>query len=343
MQESFWQKLQKPIIGLSPMDGVTDAAMRFITKKYGSPAVMFTEFTSAEGIRAGALRLMKDFAFDESERPIVAQVFGSDPDAFYQAAIVVAALGFDGLDINMGCPAKSVEEHGAGAGLILNPKLAGQIIKACQKGLADWADGITLEKAGIHPQIIEYIHNKNTRAEFSRRRLPLSVKTRIGYDTPVTEAWISHLLQFDLANISLHGRTLKQMYIGSANWDEINKAAKLAKKTKTLLLGNGDITSLEDAKRRIKEFELDGVLLGRATFGNPWVFTNKTISAKDKLKVALEHARKYEQLFPKTHFFPMRKHLAWYVKGFDGAADLRQKLVVCNSTTEVREILGQYL
>src|SRR5689334_7416748 len=118
MNRGFWDNLPTPIMGLSPMDGVTDAAMRYITKKYGKPDIMMTEFTSAEGIRAGALRLMKDFSFDETQRPIVAQLFGSDPDAFYKATLVVAALGFDGVDINMGCPAKSVEEHGAGASLI---------------------------------------------------------------------------------------------------------------------------------------------------------------------------------------------------------------------------------
>lgn len=338
MHSSFWQTLAKPIIGLAPMDGVTDAAMRFITKKYGNPPIVFTEFTSAEGIRAGALRLMKDFQYSEIERPVIGQVFGSDPDAFYHAAIVVAALGFDGLDINMGCPAKSVHERGAGAGLIKNPALAGEIIKASRRALEDWNDGISLKQAKIHETIITYVNDQKVTPK--RSLLPLSVKTRIGFDKPVTKDWISHLLQFNLANISLHGRTLKQLYSGQANWDEIGQAAELTKAAQTSLLGNGDIVSLRDAHDKIKTYGLDGALIGRASFGNPWIFANSDASTEERLKVAVEHALKYEELFPGQHFLPMRKHLAWYAKGFERASQLRQKLVMSNSAQEVSSILS---
>lgn len=340
MNRGFWDSLPSPIIGLAPMDGVTDAAMRHITKKYGKPHVMFTEFTSAEGVMRGALRLMKDFAYDESQRPIVAQIFGSDPKAFYQTTIVVAYLGFDGVDINMGCPAKSVEERGAGASLIRNPKLAGQIIKSTQKALADFAAGITLEEAGVHQDIITYIRSLNRKVDF--KLLPLSVKTRIGYDVPVTKKWISHLLKFNLANITLHGRTLKQLYMGEANWSEIAKAAKLAKGTDTTLLGNGDVKSLTDAKQKISKYKVDGVLLGRVTFGNPWVFIGKEETPKKRLEVALEHAKVHENFFSSDYFLPMRKHLSWYAKGFPDASDLRQKLVLSNSAKEVSKILKTY-
>ncbi len=339
MNRGFWDTLPTPIIGLAPMDGVTDAAMRHITKKYGHPAVMFTEFTSAEGVIRGALRLMKDFAYDESQRPIVAQIFGSDPKAFYQTAIVVAYLGFDGVDINMGCPAKSVEERGAGAALINNPRLAGQIIKATQKGLKDFAAGISLETAGVHPDITTYIKGLNRPVE--NKLLPLSVKTRIGVDTPVTESWIAHLLKFDLANISLHGRTLKQLYSGEADWDEIAKAAKLVKGTGTTLLGNGDVKDMADAREKIKKYDVDGILFGRAAFGNPWVFKGKNTTPKTKLKVAAEHALKHEEFFGPDYFLPMRKHLAWYSHGFPNASDLRQKLVLSQSASEVASILNQ--
>jgi tRNA-dihydrouridine synthase B len=340
MQTSFWQTIDKPIIALSPMDGVTDVAMRHITQKYGKPSFTVTEFTSVEGINAGALRLMKDFKYTDLERPVLAQIFGHTPSAFYKAAIVVAALGFDGVDINMGCPAPSIQEHGAGAGLIRTPKLASEIIRAVQKGVKDWSEGVTLEKAEVDPEIIKYINETHPNVE--RRLIPVSVKTRTGYDVPVTEEWISHLLQHDLANITLHGRTLKQLYMGLADWDEIAKAAKLVKQTNTTFLGNGDILSYEDALEKIKKYNLDGVLIGRAAQGNPWFFKNHIPTQAERFAVAIEHAKVYEQLCANDHFLPMRKHLAWYIKGFDNASDLRQKLVMSNSSVDVEHILAEW-
>lgn len=340
MQSNFWLNINKPIIALSPMDGVTDVAMRHITQKYGKPSFTVTEFTSVEGINAGALRLMKDFKYTEIEKPVVAQIFGSTPEAFYKSAIVVASLGFDGLDINMGCPAPSVEEHGAGAGLIRTPELASKIIKATQKGVKDWSEGITLEKADIHPDIVKYINETHPNSE--RKLIPVSVKTRTGYDVPVTEQWISHLLQHDLANITLHGRTLKQLYMGQADWDEIAKASKLVRQTNTLFLGNGDVSSYDDALQKIKTYDLDGVLVGRAAQGNPWFFKNYTPATSERFSVAIEHAKTYEKLISADYFLPMRKHLAWYIKGFENASDLRQKLVQASSSQEVEAILEDW-
>ena len=321
--KGFWEKLEKPIVGLAPMDGVTDAAMRFITKKYGGPDVIFTEFVSAEGIRAGAKRLMRDFMYDEIERPVVAQLFGKDPEAFYVATKKVVELGFDGVDVNMGCPARKVANRGEGAGLINTPDLALQIIKEVQRAAGE--------------------------------KIPVSIKTRIGYDKPVTEEWIKALLSAEPAVISLHGRTLKQGYGGKADWREIGKAAKLCRETETLLFGNGDIDSVEDGKKKIKKYGGDGFLIGRAAMGNPWVFNQnykfQIINSKLRMQVALEHARKFEEYnrFWASQndkrvdkFFVMRKHLAWYAKGFDGAKELRSKLVLCNSAKEVEEVVSKF-
>lgn len=340
MDHGFWSKLDKPILGLSPMDGVTDGAMRYITKKYGQPQVIFTEFTSAEGVRAGATRLMKDFYFDESERPIVAQIFGSDPDAFHRTAMVVAALGFDGVDINMGCPAKKVEEHGAGAALIKTPQLAGRIVAATRMGIEDWLSGKNLEDFVLE-EIAEYVKKRNPNPV--RKSIPVSIKTRIGYDEPVTETWMNQLVNFKPDNISLHGRTLKQLYSGEANWEEIGKAAKIAKEAGISFLGNGDIDSVEDAKQKIKTHDLDGVLIGRGAQGNPWFFSGEQVSLKEKLTVAIEHARYFEKVFPEFHFLPMRKHLAWYARGFENASDLRQELVQSNSAAEAENIITKWL
>ena len=338
--KGFWGKIKKPIVGLAPMDGVTDAAMRFITKKYGNPDVMFTEFVSAEGIKAGSVRLMRDLRFVNKERPVVAQLFGKDREAFYLSTLVVCALGFDGVDINMGCPARKVAGRGGGAGLIKTPDLAVQIIKEVKRAIDDWVGGVSLEEAGVSKKIVEYVEQVGGH-DLQRKRLPVSVKTRVGYDKPVIREWIKVLLSAEPAVISLHGRTLKQGYGGLADWEEIGKAVELCKKTETLLLGNGDIKSIEDGEEKLKKYGGDGFLIGRASFGNPWVFGKgkKEVTIKEKMRVMVEHAEKYEEFFPEDRFFAMRKHLSWYAKGFDGASLLRQKLVICNSAEEVMKLV----
>ena len=307
MVQGFWGKLKKPIVGLAPMDGVTDAPMRYISAKYGKPDVIFTEFVSADGIKHGAKRLWRDFKFDEIERPVVAQLFGGDPEAFLEVTKLIVKMGFDGVDINMGCPAKKVAGRGEGAGLIKSPDLAGEIIAAVKKGV----DG----------------------------KIPVSVKTRIGYDQP-NPGWWQFLSTQDLAAVTIHGRTFKQLYQGKADWEALASAATLIKQSGTIFLGNGDVESIPDAKEKIEKYGVDGVLIGRAAMGNPWVFIGEEMETKKKLAVALEHARKFEEVFPNDRFFIMRKHLSWYARGFDGAADLRQKLVLCNSADEVEKAIG---
>ena len=240
MFQGFWGKLKKPIIGLAPMDGVTDAPMRFITAKYGKPDVIFTEFVSADGIKHGAKRLLRDFKFDEIERPVVAQLFGGDPEAFFEVAKLIIKMGFDGVDINMGCPARKVAGRGEGAGLIKDPDLAARIIAAVKKGV----DG----------------------------KIPVSVKTRIGYDQ-ADQGWWQFLASQDLAAVTMHGRTFKQLYQGKADWEVIARAATLIKQSGTIFLGNGDVESIPDAHEKIEKYGVDGVLIGRAVQGNPWVFS----------------------------------------------------------------------
>lgn len=324
------------------MDGVTDAACRYITDKYGKPDILFTEFTSVEGIDHGAEKLLEAFIYHKTGTPTVAQVFGADLNAFYKAAFVIGEMGFDGIDINMGCPDPNVAKKGGGAGLILTPKLAQNIIKMSRKGIEDWAAGRKVEDVELHPSILEYIRQfqKKFQIEPQRRELPVSVKTRTGFDEIVTEEWISSLLEVEPVNITLHGRTLRQLYSGEANWEEIGKAAELAHKTKTTLLGNGDIKTLEDAQERIKKYKTDGALIGRGAWGNPWVFQNGTPEIKLKFQTALEHAEKYVELLPNAHFLAIRKHLAWYSKGFDNASDIRVKLTRANSIEEIREIIN---
>jgi len=339
--KGFWGEMEKPVIGLAPMDGVTDAPFRYMVAKYGKPSLQMTEFTNVEGLARGAVKMLQAFIYDEIERPIVAQIYGTEPDSYYKAAVMLARMGFDGIDINMGCPATKVAKSGSGAGLIRTPELAKELVRMTKKGVKDWAEGISLEEAGVHPAIIAAVEEMYP-TESARAEIPVSVKTRIGYDTIVAEDWMKHLLEVEPANITLHGRTLRQMYLGEANWEVIGKACRVVRESglDVGFLGNGDVSSLEIALDRVRDFGVDGVLVGRAAFGNPWLFSGRVPSHEECMAAAVEHSRLFEKMLPRVPFVMMRKHLGWYCKGFDGAKEMRVKLMNVESAGEVEEILG---
>ena len=320
------------------MDGVTDAAFRYITDKYGKPDILITEFTTVEGISHGATRLLQAFIHHKTATPTVAQLYGTNPEAFYNAALAVCEMGFDGVDINMGCPSPGISARGAGAGLIRTPKLAQEIIKTVKQATKDYSEGKSIQDTSLPKEIIKWIKSHSVTAD-NRKHLPVSVKTRIGYEEIVTEEWIPTILEMEPAAITIHGRTLKQMYTGFANWEEIGKAAKLIKKTGTKILGNGDIRTLDDAKDKIKKYGVDGVLIGRGTYGNPWIFKNHTPSKEEQIQTALEHCEAFAKLTPEGHFLSLRKHLAWYTKGIHGSNELRNKLMTVTNVEDVRKIL----
>jgi len=363
--QSFWKKLRKPIIGLAPMDGVTDAAMREITDKYGYPSLIFTEFVPVAAIKKGIVKALYSLKHHRTKTPLIAQFFGSDPQAFYQAVFAAAELGYDGVDINMGCPDRDVARRGGGAALISNPKLAQRIIKICKRAANDWSEGEKIDRIGLSEEIVTFIKTQQMiarqilsvvlfphvlvakRADCAlvgslprlppvvRYSLPISVKTRIGYDKPITKAWIGQLLEAEPAAITLHGRTLKQLYHGRADWDEIGTAVQLAKKMQTLIIGNGDVKSVEEVKQKAKQYRVDGVLIGRAALGNPWVFSDKIPTPKERFRVMLEHCQKFTEYRPDLKILPVRKHLAWYCKGFAGAAEMRDKLMKVDSIKDL--------
>ncbi|GCE03792.1 tRNA dihydrouridine synthase [Dictyobacter aurantiacus] len=371
-QTSFWNTLTQPIIGLAPMDGVTDAPCRTMHGLHGRPDIVMTEFTNVEGLWRGSERIFRDFLYTPAERPVVAQIFGCRPEYFYKAAHVVCELGFDGVDINMGCPASSIANKGGGAALIRLPETAKAIIRATQQGVRDWANGQTLEDLEMDPARIRSIRQMNEdRARlwgeplvYERRLLPVSVKTRLGYDSIVVKDWMQELLELEPAVISLHGRTLIQHYKGEANWDAIASAAEVVRKTDTLILGNGDIHSLYQAAERIRTTGVNGVLIGRATFGNPWLFKNKELLKKllhegikptpenlpdviptreERLLMALEHARTHARMKGQDHYVEMRKHMGWYLGHFPGAKRVRNELVRINNLAQVEEIIQRAL
>jgi tRNA-dihydrouridine synthase len=268
----------------------------------------------------------------------------------------------------MGCPAKTVANKGGGAALIRMPETAKEIIRAAQQGVQDWVNGQTLADLEMDPHRIERIHQMNEErvsvwgddVHSERRLIPVSVKTRLGYDSIVITDWVQELLELQPAVISIHGRTLAQHYKGEANWDAIAAAAEIVRKTDTLILGNGDIHSLFEAAQRIQTTGVHGVLIGRASYGNPWLFRkrdqmkkllneninptfellpNTIPSREERLLMALEHANVHAKLKGEDHYVEMRKHLGWYLGHFPGAKQVRNHLVRVNSLADVDQII----
>ena len=357
-QNNFYHQLARPIVSLAPMDGVTDQPFRHIVQKYGQPDVIYTEFVNVEGLCHQAERLTRPLLYDSSQQPIVAQIYGKTPKFFRQVAIMVCSLGFAGVDINMGCPSKSVAGGGSGAALIKTPKLAQEIIQAVQQGVEDWVNGVSCEDCSdLSEEICQIV--KSRQAELgldenrARQAIPVSVKTRLGITESKIETWLPYLMEMQPAVISLHGRTLKQSYRGLADWEEIAKAADMAHQAGILMFGNGDVQNRQQAEEYAQKYGVDGVLIGRAVRGNPFVFAkNDPLEDADEqerarllAQVALEHAQYYEKCFfnqERRFFLPMRKHLAWYMSGFSYAKEIRKKLVRTNSSEEVREVFKEY-
>ena len=362
---NFWSTLSRPIMGLSPMDGVTDATFRRVIAQHGRPDVTFTEFTHVHDVCRGPEFLLNTLVYSELERPVVAQLYGKDPVLFYQAAHAACELGFDGIDINMGCPSKNVASSGSGAGLIKTPEVAHAIMQATCRAIHDWANGQTLEQVGFKPARIAAIQAMNVgrqgAAPVQRRLLPLSVKTRLGYDSVIVEDWVSHLIQEKPVAITLHGRTLQQMYRGEADWSAIARAVQTAKGTGILILGNGDVQSLNEVVRRVQSTQVDGVLVGRAVLGAPWFFHAKEqaralaradasdacikdqpIELAARFALMLDHARQFQAICGPGQFHRMRKHLGWYCKGFPHAAALRGQMFRVSSAEDVEAMIARY-
>jgi len=314
----FWNKVKKPVFVLAPMADVTDSAFRRVIAKYGKPDVLWTEFVSADGLCSkGRKVLLKSLGYSEAERPIVAQLFTSNPEKMKEAARLVATLGFDGLDINMGCPDRSIEKQKSGAAMMKDHKLALSIIQAAKAGI---------KEAGSN--------------------IPVSVKTRLGYNKDELESWLPILLSGKPAVITIHARTRKEMSKVSARWERIKRAVEIRDnlKSETLIFGNGDVSDLADARLKVKQTGCDGVMLGRAVFGNPWLFSEQAPSVKQKLEVLSEHTRLFEKLLGKTKSFAvMKKHFKAYVSGFDGAKELRAELMSAMNKKEVVEMIKGYL
>jgi nifR3 family TIM-barrel protein len=323
MENSIWQKLksQTPILAMAPMEGYTDSAMRRTVKTLVPNLVSYTEFTSADAIKYNSEKSKKKLFFVEEERPLIVQLFGKNIENFIEAAKWVEQQGADGLDINMGCPAKNVVASEHGAAMIKNPNHAAELVHTLSK------------------------HTK----------LPLSVKTRVGFSSAEPEHFFSFtdkLIAAGAQAIAVHGRTSKQGYTGEADWSFVYELKK--RHPEIFVIGNGDIKNGEIAKNKIQN--LDGVMVGRAVIGNPWImkeiaaalrgetFDISTISFPDKVPTILNHAQfLIDAKGTKVAMLEIRKHLASYIKALPNAGEYRSRLVQVHSFQEVESIIHDIL
>ncbi len=358
---NFWQTLPKPYFVVAPMADVTDAAFRRMIAKYsahtradgtvGGPDVMWTEFVAADGlVRAtpeGKVKLMQDLIYAEEERPIVAQLFSRHPEHMEYAAKLCLELGFDGVDINMGCPAGAIIDQGCGAAMIKTPELAALVIQAAKRGAKSDDGGI-----------------------------PVSVKTRLGYNTDQVEDWIPVVLAEKPAVLTIHARTRKEMSKVPAQWERFERIVELRNNIspETKIIGNGDVLSLADAEAKAAASGVDGIMVGRALFGNPWFFhptrrlptrltalpthgvnrdtimtadTANTdleyITLEERLRVLVEHTYLFCELLPHKNFAVMKKHYKAYVGGFPGAVDFRVQLMEAETPEAVEQLVHKFL
>ena len=316
--KNFWQELPRPFFVLAPMDDVTDVAFRRHIATHAAPhvpRVIYTEFTSADGLmRAdadGQKKLRKKLTYTEGERPIVAQLFTSIPEHMEAAAKLCAELGFDGFDINMGCPDKAVEKQQCGSALIKNPPLARELIRAAKRGAGD---------------------------------MPVSVKTRLGYNVDELETWLPELLAEEPAVVTLHLRTRKEMSLVPARWERLKRAVEIrdALGSKTLIVGNGDLKDLGDARERVAAAGADGAMLGRAVFGNPWIFSERESepTQHERIEALIKHIELFqEELDGIKNDAVMKRHFKAYITGWPHAAELRQSLMEAESLDDAKDLL----
>lgn len=324
MRSNFWHTQTTPSFSLAPMEDVTDTVFREMVlrnSEEGKLHLLFSEFTSTDGMchEIGHDKVKHRLQINPSEQKqlkdksvrLIAQIWGKNPEKYYKTAQYIAQeTDFDGIDINMGCPVKNVVKSGCCSALIQEPELAKEIILATREG----------------------------------SNLPLSVKTRIGFKEIVTESWVSHLLSMPIDALILHGRIQRQMSEGLADWDEIAKAVNLRNQLapNIKIIGNGDVMSYQDGIDKVNQFGVDGVMIGRGIFKDPWLFNPNLneISEKTRLKMLWEHTELYEQTWQgNKNFAILKRFFKIYCKEFYGAAKLCHQLMQTSSANEVKNAL----
>lgn len=302
------------ISALAPMEGVTDSVFRQVLCDIGRPDLFFTEFLSVEGFCSkGRERVAHRLEYVRKEKPVVFQLWGNVPEYYAESVRKIRKLKPAGIDINIGCSVHDVLSSGKGSALIKEKGLVGEIVDA-------------------------------VRSESGN--LPVSVKTRLGYDSVDVEGWIGFLLEKDLDLITVHGRVSKQGYGDPASWEDIGRCVKLRNSmgSPTLILGNGDIKSYGDGVQRVADYGLDGFMVGRGILSDPWFFSkSKVISPEERINVLLKHFRLFEKFWNGSKpFNSQKKYIKAYISDFDGANDFRKELMFCNSVEEVEDLCRDY-
>lgn len=313
MKENFWSELPRPFFILAPMEDVTDIVFRHVVSEAARPDVFFTEFTNTESFchPEGIHSVRGRLTFSEDEQPMVAHIWGDKPDQFRETSIQLAKMGFKGIDLNMGCPVANVAKKGKGSGLILRPDVAAEIIQATKAG-----------------------------------GLPVSVKTRLGYyEIDEWKDWLKHVFEQDIANLSIHLRTRKEMSKVDAHWELIEAIKNLRDEIapNTLLTINGDIPDRKTGLELAEKYGIDGVMIGRGIFHNPFAFEKEP--REHTSKELLDLLRLHLSLFNKDEirqFKSLRRFFKIYVRGIRGASELRHQLMNTQSIAEARALLDEF-
>lgn len=307
--------MNSPFFVLAPMDDVADTVFRQIVAGCAKPDLFITEFVNVDGLQSpGREKLLPKLKFTDKEKPIIAQLWGLKPENYYKTTKELIEMGFDGVDINMGCPVKTVIKNGACAALINNRKLADEIIEAVQAAA----------KGGF----------------------PVSVKTRVGFTT-IDMGWFEFLLNKKLNMLSIHGRTAKDLSNVPVNWTAIGEVVKMRDILcpSTLVVGNGDILTKTQGLELAKKYQLDGMMIGRGVFHDPFIFADKSPWASWTKQQRLELFKKHIELYQKTYkdgerkFETLRKFCKVYINGFDGASELRARFMQTSSPKEALDLL----
>lgn len=311
---SFLDELPKPFFILAPMDDVTDTVFRQIITETAKPDLFFTEFVNVDGLQSpGRAKLIKKLQLGKTDRPCIAQLWGLKPDNFYKTAGELAEMGFAGIDLNMGCPVKTVVKNGACAALINNRELAGEVIKATKAG------------AGT---------------------LPVCVKTRVGFTT-TDMTWIEFLLSQKLDMLSIHGRTARQLSNVPADWALIGQVREMrdALCPATKIVGNGDVMNRAQGLELAKKYKLDGIMIGRGVFHDPFAFTEKSPweqwTKQQKLELFVKHIKLWDKTWKNGEykFEVLKKFAKIYIHEFDGASELRAEFMNTNKPQSAVRLL----
>jgi tRNA-dihydrouridine synthase len=311
-------KLPKPFLVLAPMDDVTDTVFRQVIAGTAAPDLYFTEFVNVDGLQSpGREKLLPKLQFTAQEKPIIAQLWGKHPENYYKTTLELKEMGFTGVDINMGCPVKAVVNNGCCSALINNREAAGEIIRAVQKAAGE--------------------------------DFPVSVKTRIGFGT-IDLTWIEYLLSLKLNMLTIHGRTTKEMSKVPAHWDVIGQCRELrdSLSPSTLLVGNGDVKDYQHAQELARQYDLDGIMIGRGVFEDPYVFAKESPWAdhtkEQKAALFLKHINLYAETWHNNErrLSTLNKFCKIYINGFDGAKELRERLMACETIDELRTTLKKH-